>query len=89
MSIFREFLHTITPKNIRSHPTCGMDNVVHRETWLNATIGALPEGGRILDAGTGELQYKPLCKHLNYVRDWLQGIVIFWFLCESKAELTK
>ena len=27
----------------------------------------MPVGSRILDAGAGELQYKPFCAHLDYV----------------------
>ena len=38
-----------------------------RNTWLAQTLGALPAGLRILDAGAGELRNKPLCGHLLYV----------------------
>lgn len=38
-----------------------------RNAWLQKTLGSLPAGVRILDAGAGELRNKPLCAHLNYV----------------------
>lgn len=38
-----------------------------RNAWLQKTLGALPPGIRLLDAGAGELRNKPLCTHLNYV----------------------
>jgi SAM-dependent methyltransferase len=39
----------------------------NRDKWLAQTLAAIPAGGRILDAGAGELRNKPLCAHLNYV----------------------
>ena len=45
----------------------GNPNEHQRAEWLAATIKALPRGGRILDAGAGELRNKPLCAHLDYV----------------------
>jgi SAM-dependent methyltransferase len=30
-------------------------------------LAAIPAGSRILDAGAGELKYRPLCAHLDYV----------------------
>jgi SAM-dependent methyltransferase len=38
-----------------------------RNTWLKQTLGSLPAGLRILDAGAGELRNKSLCVHLQYV----------------------
>lgn len=38
-----------------------------RQRWLQARLAALPARSRILDAGAGELQNRPLCKHLDYV----------------------
>lgn len=38
-----------------------------RNRWLAHTLGAIPAGMRILDAGAGELRNKPLCDHLTYV----------------------
>ena len=45
----------------------GTHNKINREVWLEETLKKIPSGSRILDAGAGELQYKPLCRHLNYV----------------------
>lgn len=42
-------------------------NQAERDRWLEATLTAIPDGLRILDAGAGELKNKPLCDHLNYV----------------------
>jgi len=44
-----------------------MNNDAARQAWLKTTLGALPAGWRILDAGAGELRNKPLCSHLVYV----------------------
>src|SRR5204863_1582506 len=51
-------------------PIClpeSMNNDAARQAWLKKTLAALPAGGRILDAGAGELRNKPLCAHLFYV----------------------
>jgi ubiquinone/menaquinone biosynthesis C-methylase UbiE len=42
-------------------------NQIPREIWLKNTLEKIPAGVRILDAGAGELRYKNLCSHLNYV----------------------
>lgn len=42
-------------------------NQIPREIWLKNTLEKIPAGARILDAGAGELRYKNLCAHLNYV----------------------
>lgn len=42
-------------------------NERQRGVWLEKTLGGLPSGLRILDAGAGELRNKPLCAHLDYV----------------------
>jgi SAM-dependent methyltransferase len=42
-------------------------NEENRQAWLRATLGSLPAGLRILDAGAGQLRNKPLCSHLDYV----------------------
>lgn len=42
-------------------------NSVGRQRWLSQTLGRLPVGWRILDAGAGELQNKRHCQHLKYV----------------------
>jgi len=38
-----------------------------RINWVIRQLKALPEGIRILDAGAGELRFKPHCGHLQYV----------------------
>lgn len=45
----------------------GKNNKSNRDEWLKETLNKIPQGSRILDAGAGELQYKPLCGHLNYL----------------------
>ncbi len=54
---------------IEDHPahTVGKNNLSNREVWLEKTLKKIPKGSRILDAGAGELQYKRLCSHLDYV----------------------
>jgi SAM-dependent methyltransferase len=42
-------------------------NESNRQIWLTTTLGDIPAGYRILDAGAGELRNKPLCAHLDYV----------------------
>ena len=44
---------------------CGKKNKSTRDVWLKRTLGKIPEGSKILDAG--ELQYKKFCEHLEYV----------------------
>lgn len=38
-----------------------------RVAWLSDKLSQIPSGLRILDAGAGELRFKPFCAHLNYV----------------------
>lgn len=45
----------------------GTNNKATRDRWLKETLGQISPGARILDAGAGQLQYKPFCNHLNYV----------------------
>ncbi len=45
----------------------GKKNETNRHAWLEVTLGHLPEGLRILDAGAGELANKVFCSHLDYV----------------------
>lgn len=42
-------------------------NDSNRVTWLSAKLDQMPSGCRILDAGAGEMRFKPFCAHLNYV----------------------
>lgn len=44
-----------------------MGNLERRREWLELVLTAIPKGHKILDAGAGELQNKPLCSHLDYV----------------------
>jgi ubiquinone/menaquinone biosynthesis C-methylase UbiE len=46
---------------------CGRKNKSTRDAWLKKTLGEIPKGQKILDAGAGELQYKEFCDHLEYV----------------------
>jgi len=43
------------------------ENEDQRKAWLRLTLENLKPGLRILDAGAGELQNKPLCSHMIYV----------------------
>jgi len=45
----------------------GLNNKTNRDNWLKNQLLKIPNGENILDAGAGELQYKTLCKHLNYI----------------------
>lgn len=45
----------------------GTTNEKFRVSWLQQTLNKIPAGGRILDAGAGEQQFKTFCKHLNYI----------------------
>lgn len=42
-------------------------NQSSRQKWLVKTLAGLPAGGRILDAGAGELRNRQYCEHLEYV----------------------
>jgi ubiquinone/menaquinone biosynthesis C-methylase UbiE len=45
----------------------GRKNESTRVEWLRRTLANVPADWRILDAGAGEQQYRPLCAHLRYV----------------------
>lgn len=53
---------TITTQNL-----VGRRNEATRVGWLRDTLAKIPAGWRILDAGAGEQQFRPLCAHLRYV----------------------
>ena len=38
-----------------------------RVEWVKLNLSKLPVGNKILDAGAGELRFKPYCDHLQYV----------------------
>jgi SAM-dependent methyltransferase len=42
-------------------------NEPNRQAWLKQTLGTLPNGVRLLDAGAGELRNRKYCGHLDYV----------------------
>jgi ubiquinone/menaquinone biosynthesis C-methylase UbiE len=44
----------------------GLSNKQNRHNWIKQKLKELPAGFKILDAGAGELQFKPFCSHLNY-----------------------
>jgi len=48
-------------------PAVGITNESMRERWLEMTLGSIPKGSRILDAGAGTQRYRKFCNHLNYV----------------------
>jgi SAM-dependent methyltransferase len=45
----------------------GSTNSSARDAWVGPQLTNLPEGWRVLDAGSGEQRYRPHCKHLRYV----------------------
>ena len=51
------------------HPSikAGTENNSDRTKWVEEKLNDIPKGKRILDAGAGELRYKPFCTHLDYV----------------------
>lgn len=67
MTALRQTLRTVTTRLIGSNVSTGTRNKHNRDEWLAHALARIPAGQRILDAGAGELQYKPLCSHLNYV----------------------
>lgn len=53
-------------KNARPVPAVGLHNERTRKEWLARVLADIPAGYKILDAGAGECQFKPLCGHLEY-----------------------
>src|ERR1051326_8232905 len=45
----------------------GLGNSDTRERWVKKTLGSIPAGQSLLDAGAGELKYRKYCSHLSYV----------------------
>ena len=45
----------------------GTTNEQNRYEWVKKILVEIPSGQRILDAGAGQLKYRDLCQHLNYV----------------------
>jgi ubiquinone/menaquinone biosynthesis C-methylase UbiE len=65
---FRERWFQLLPFSLGNQKSAvGTHNLKNREEWLKSVLQKIPAGSRILDAGAGELKYKKLCSHLNYV----------------------
>ena len=45
----------------------GEDTDEVRVSWVRQCLRSIPAGSRTLDAGAGELLFKPDCQHLDYV----------------------
>lgn len=45
----------------------GTENESNRVNWIKSSLGKIPAGSKILDAGAGEQQFKKFCSHLEYV----------------------
>jgi len=60
-------LQRIINKIITRKGIAGTQNESTRLQWLEAALKKIPAGGRILDAGAGELAQKKYCTHLDYV----------------------
>lgn len=57
----------ITMQDDHGKISCGTTNKQARDAWIRDVLNTIPEGCRILDAGAGEQQYRPYCRHLQYV----------------------
>lgn len=57
----------MSEKNNRVELLVGTKNQSRRREWVIKNLSEIPPGHRILDAGAGELKYKPYCSHLKYV----------------------
>ncbi len=55
------------PAPVADRTAAGRQNEKDRIAWIAAQLQMIPAGNRILDAGAGELRYKPFCAHLEYV----------------------
>jgi SAM-dependent methyltransferase len=66
MEIIENIIKKLSSPNKKKN-YCGTTNQINRDKWLKNALSEIPEGMRILDAGAGELHYKPLCNHLKYV----------------------
>ena len=70
----REVTQLVNPEAVRAKraPLRGTDayganNEAKRQQWLRARLATVPRGSVLLDAGAGELQNEPLCRHVDYV----------------------
>ncbi len=74
-NILRQIIHKIEDRMAAAYfaryryqnVKVGECNRKARECWLENTLKKVPAGGRLLDAGAGELGKKKYCPHLNYV----------------------
>ena len=60
--IVKYFFHPILNKE-----RFGTENQSTREKWLEQTLKKIPEGSKILDAGSGNTNKKRFCSHLEYI----------------------
>ncbi len=67
MTVLRRVIDGLLGPALRDATLVGTRNDGERERWIRGELAALPAGGRILDAGAGELRFKPYCAHLDYV----------------------
>lgn len=67
MSIISKIIKKLLSLTGKTVQSCGTTNKQNRDNWLTKILREVPERARILDAGAGELRYKPLCAHLHYV----------------------
>lgn len=51
----------------------GTSNEESRIQWLKSILATIPAGNKILDAGSGEQQFKKFCSHLDYVSQDFAG----------------
>lgn len=49
-------------KNLRRR----LSNKTERDSFVRAALAAIPNQSKLLDAGCGSQQYRPLCAHLRY-----------------------
>lgn len=45
----------------------GTTNSYIRDQWVQSVLAQIPQGARLLDAGSGEQKYRRFCSHLHYV----------------------
>lgn len=68
MSIIDSFRSLICRRKTESPSNVvGTLNHSTRVEWVKRKLEGLSPGGKLLDAGAGEMQFKRFCSHLNYV----------------------
>jgi SAM-dependent methyltransferase len=63
--IYRQLYPLTNPR--WSKNSVGTLNEMNRVQWVEKTLKRVPPKSKILDAGAGELCFKPMCAHLEYV----------------------